>query len=83
MRRPVGQRLWRDVARHAAACRARARRQAKQLVLLTPGVYNSAYFEHCFLARQMGIEIVEGSDLVVAKTSASICGRPRGWCRSM
>ncbi|MEM7672488.1 MAG: circularly permuted type 2 ATP-grasp protein, partial [Verrucomicrobiota bacterium] len=34
-------------------------------VLLTPGVYNSAYFEHCFLARQMGIEIVEGSDLVV------------------
>ena len=34
-------------------------------VLLTPGVYNSAYFEHCFLARQMGIEIVEGSDLIV------------------
>lgn len=35
------------------------------VVLLTPGVYNSAYFEHSFLARQMGIEIVEGSDLVV------------------
>jgi len=35
------------------------------VVLLTPGVFNSAYFEHCFLARQMGIEIVEGSDLVV------------------
>jgi uncharacterized circularly permuted ATP-grasp superfamily protein len=35
------------------------------VVLLTPGVYNSAYFEHAFLARQMGIEIVEGSDLVV------------------
>ncbi|MGJ3244444.1 MAG: circularly permuted type 2 ATP-grasp protein [Opitutales bacterium] len=34
-------------------------------VLLTPGRFNSAYFEHCFLARQMGIEIVEGSDLVV------------------
>ena len=34
-------------------------------VLLTPGVYNSAYFEHCFLAGQMGIEIVEGRDLVV------------------
>ena len=34
-------------------------------VVLTPGVYNSAYFEHCFLARQMGIEIVEGADLVV------------------
>ncbi len=35
------------------------------VVLLTPGVYNSAYFEHSFLARQMGIEIVEGRDLVV------------------
>ena len=33
-------------------------------MLLTPGVYNSAYFEHTFLARQMGIEIVEGRDLV-------------------
>lgn len=35
------------------------------VVLLTPGRYNSAYFEHAFLADQMGIEIVEGSDLVV------------------
>ncbi len=35
------------------------------VVLLTPGVYNSAYFEHCFLARQMGIPIVEGRDLLV------------------
>lgn len=35
------------------------------VVLLTPGVYNSAYFEHSFLARQMGIEIVEGGDLLV------------------
>ncbi len=35
------------------------------IVLLTPGVYNSAYFEHTFLARQMGIELVEGRDLVV------------------
>lgn len=34
-------------------------------VLLTPGMYNSAYFEHCFLAQQMGIELVCGSDLVV------------------
>ncbi len=33
-------------------------------VVLTPGVYNSAYFEHTFLARQMGIELVEGRDLV-------------------
>jgi len=35
------------------------------MVLLTPGAYNSAYFEHSFLARQMGIEIVEARDLVV------------------
>src|SRR6188472_1548850 len=35
------------------------------VVLLTPGVYNSAYYEHSFLARQMGIELVEGRDLVV------------------
>ena len=34
------------------------------VVLLTPGVHNSAYYEHSFLARQMGIELVEGSDLV-------------------
>ncbi len=37
------------------------------VVLLTPGVFNAAYFEHSFLARQLGIEIVEGSDLVVEK----------------
>jgi uncharacterized circularly permuted ATP-grasp superfamily protein len=35
------------------------------VVLLTPGAYNSAYFEHTYLARQMGIQIVEGRDLVV------------------
>ncbi|MGH9842040.1 MAG: circularly permuted type 2 ATP-grasp protein [Blastocatellia bacterium] len=46
--------------------RAVAPRQAQDptVVLLTPGIYNSAYFEHSFLARQMGIEIVEGRDLV-------------------
>jgi uncharacterized circularly permuted ATP-grasp superfamily protein len=35
------------------------------VVVLTPGVFNSAYFEHAFLARQMGVELVEGADLVV------------------
>ncbi len=34
------------------------------VVVLTPGIYNSAYFEHAFLARQMGVELVEGRDLV-------------------
>ncbi len=35
------------------------------VVLLTPGIYNSAYYEHTFLARQMGIQLVEGRDLVI------------------
>jgi len=35
------------------------------VVVMTPGVYNSAYFEHSFLAQQMGVELVEGRDLVV------------------
>lgn len=36
-----------------------------QIVVMTPGIYNSAYFEHSYLAQQMGVELVEGSDLVV------------------
>src|SRR5262249_27639801 len=35
------------------------------IVVLTPGMYNSAYFEHAFLAQQMGVELVEGQDLFV------------------
>ncbi|HQV33581.1 MAG TPA: circularly permuted type 2 ATP-grasp protein, partial [Calditrichia bacterium] len=40
-------------------------REKPTIVVLTPGKYNSAYFEHSFLARQMGVELVEGQDLVV------------------
>ena len=40
---------------------------APEVVVLTPGIYNSAYFEHSYLARRMGAELVEGSDLVVGK----------------
>lgn len=40
-------------------------RENPRIVLLTPGVFNSAYYEHTFLARQMGIELVEGRDLLV------------------
>lgn len=40
-------------------------RPEPNIVVLTPGVYNSAYFEHTYLARQMGIELVEGRDLLV------------------
>ena len=36
-----------------------------EIVVLTPGIYNSAYFEHSYLARTMGVELVEGGDLVV------------------
>lgn len=37
-----------------------------EVALLTPGMYNSAYFEHSFLAGQMGVELVEGRDLIIA-----------------
>lgn len=47
--------------RHVAPAGARD----PMIVLLTPGVHNSAYFEHTFLARRMGIPLVEGHDLVV------------------
>jgi uncharacterized circularly permuted ATP-grasp superfamily protein len=46
------------------------------VVLLTPGPYNSAYFEHSFLAQQMGIELVEGRDLVVR--DGFVCMRTTG-----
>lgn len=44
---------------------APSRQHDPTIVLLSPGIYNSAYFEHTFLARQMGIELVEGRDLIV------------------
>jgi uncharacterized circularly permuted ATP-grasp superfamily protein len=53
-----------------------------QVVVLTPGMYNSAYFEHAFLAQQMGVELVEGQDLFVQATASSTCARRRaraGW----
>ncbi|WP_414653743.1 circularly permuted type 2 ATP-grasp protein [Hyphomicrobium sp.] len=49
------------------------------IAVLTPGLYNSAYFEHAFLADQMGVELVEGADLVVMdgylnmKTTQGLC----------
>lgn len=42
-----------------------SRRDNPTVVVMTPGVYNSAYFEHSFLAQQMGVELVEGRDLLV------------------
>jgi len=40
--------------------------QSPTIGVLTPGIYNSAYFEHSFLSQQMGVELVEGQDLIVA-----------------
>lgn len=50
--------------RHALQSLARTDRSEPLIALLTPGSFNSAYFEHAFLAQQMGIELVEGNDLV-------------------
>ena len=58
----------RDYPRGSSRRSARSRRGLRDepsVVLLTPGAYNSAYFEHSFLARQMGIELVEARDLFV------------------
>ncbi len=56
----------RRLARSLAACAPPAAHGHKPVVaVLTPGTYNSAYFEHAFLADQMGAELVEGSDLRV------------------
>ncbi|GBQ35845.1 circularly permuted type 2 ATP-grasp protein [Gluconacetobacter azotocaptans] len=51
--------------RHALAEVAPQGVMDPQVVLLSPGIYNSAYFEHVFLAREMGVPLVEGRDLVV------------------
>ncbi len=44
---------------------APAHAENPNIAVLTPGIFNSAYFEHSFLARQMGVELVEGRDLIV------------------
>ena len=44
------------------------------VVVMTPGAYNSAYFEHAFLAQQMGVELVEGQDLS-SRMSRCSCAR--------
>ena len=44
-----------------------SRSKNPEIVLLTPGIFNSAYYEHSFLAQQMGIDLVEGRDLTVDK----------------
>jgi uncharacterized circularly permuted ATP-grasp superfamily protein len=57
----------RRLAKSLAACAPEATRGRPVVAVLTPGIYNSAYFEHAFLADQMGAELVEGSDLRVVE----------------
>ncbi|MHA7828440.1 MAG: circularly permuted type 2 ATP-grasp protein [Roseovarius sp.] len=54
-----------DLCRSLAACAPRGAGSQPVVAVLTPGIYNSAYFEHAFLADQMGVELVEGHDLRV------------------
>ena len=55
----------RRLARSLAACAPPGASDNPTIAILTPGIFNSAYFEHAFLADQMGAELVEGSDLRV------------------
>ena len=55
----------RRLARSLAACAPECAGERPVVAVLTPGIFNSAYFEHAFLADQMGAELVEGSDLRV------------------
>ncbi|SIO20851.1 circularly permuted type 2 ATP-grasp protein [Vannielia litorea] len=62
--RPVSQ-YPRSLLRSLSACAPDSAEGTPTVAVLTPGSYNSAYFEHAFLADQMGVELVEGSDLRV------------------
>ena len=62
--RPV-QDYPRRLAKSLAACAPSCAGEKPTVAVLTPGIYNSAYFEHAFLADQMGADLVEGSDLRV------------------
>lgn len=55
----------RSLRRSLAACAPASSGDNPTVAVLTPGIYNSAYFEHAFLADQMGVELVEGHDLRV------------------
>jgi uncharacterized circularly permuted ATP-grasp superfamily protein len=54
-----------DLLHSLAACAPESTRSQPTVAVLTPGIYNSAYFEHAFLADKMGVELVEGHDLQV------------------
>ncbi len=68
----------RALARSLAACAPAGASERPVIAVLTPGIYNSAYFEHSFLADQMGAELVEGSDLRVVDGRVAM-RTTRGW----
>ena len=68
----------RALARSLAACAPSMAGERPVIAVLTPGIYNSAYFEHSFLADQMGAELVEGSDLRVVDGRVAM-RTTRGW----
>jgi len=57
------------------------RQKRPEIVVLTPGIYNSAYFEHSYLAQQMGCELVEGRDLAVGEDDCVYMRTIRGFTR--
>jgi uncharacterized circularly permuted ATP-grasp superfamily protein len=57
------------------------RERTPEVVVLTPGIYNSAYFEHSYLAQQMGCELVEGRDLTVLEDDCVYMHTIHGWTR--
>ena len=63
--RAAGERLSKPPSGNAGEPGSASRAGTPKVVVLTPGIYNSAYFEHSFLAQQMGVQLVEGRDLVV------------------
>ena len=79
--RPVSdypRRLARSLAASAPPAANFAAGERPTVAVLTPGIYNSAYFEHAFLADQMGAELVEGSDLRVVNGRIAM-RTTRGW----
>lgn len=62
----------RSLRRSLSACRPHACEGQPTLAVLTPGIHNSAYYEHAFLADQMGVELVEGHDLRVSDGRVSM-----------
>ena len=77
-------RAGRELSRNCCAGRWQAWRRrrcegAPTIAVLTPGIYNSAYFEHAFLADQMGVELVEGQDLLRRRRPRLRCARRTGY----